>query len=165
MPSLNLSDWAVVMPSIREVNLEYLAPIPEDVKIFIVDDSNGTIEPSRPNMEVFVYDDYRRVLGEEETIIPRKSDTCRSFGFYQAWKQGYTYILPLADGGKCHDGVLQGRPIVDQELTGKSVHPLPRFNPLALLELTTEEPTARRHYSRGLPYRDRSNTGPSLEEG
>src|SRR5690606_37671353 len=125
MPSLNLSDWAVVMPSIREVNLEYLAPIPEDVKIFIVDDSNGTIEPSRPNMEVFVYDDYRRVLGEEETIIPRKSDTCRSFGFYQAWKQGDKYIITLDDHCKCHDGFLEGHSIVDQGLTVKSVNPLP----------------------------------------
>ena len=165
MPSLNLSEWAVVMPSIREINLEYLAPIPEEVRIFIVDDSNGTIEPSRPNMEVFVYDDYRRVLGDEEAIIPRKSDTCRSFGFYQAWKEGYKYVITLDDDCKCHEGFMQGHSIVDQELTVKSVNPLPWFNTLDLLELKTEEPTDRRHYSRGLPYRYRSNTVPSLEEG
>ena len=40
-----------------------------------------------------IYDD----LGAQEWIIPRRSDTVRSYAYWKAWKAGYKYIMTLDD--------------------------------------------------------------------
>ncbi|MEE8452905.1 MAG: hypothetical protein V3R99_13350 [Thermoguttaceae bacterium] len=143
------------MPSIREINLDYLAPIPPEVKVIVVDDSNGGIEPNRDNMEIFRYADYRDVLGDQEDLIPRKTDTCRSFGFYMAWKQGYRYIVTLDDDCLTHPGFLGHHAILGQDTQVKSVESLPWYNTLDNLVLETNGEASKRWYARGVPYRYR----------
>lgn len=43
------------------------------------------------------WEDIESDLGEKSWIIPRRSDTVRSYAYYYAWKQGYVYILTLDD--------------------------------------------------------------------
>ncbi len=151
--------WAVVMPSIRTINLDYLAAIPPQVKIIVVDDSNGSIEPNRENMEVYRYADYAAVLGDQQDVIPRKTDTCRSFGFYMAWQQGFRYVVTLDDDCCTHPGFLAEHAIVGQTRTVKSVACDPWYNTIDNLELLHNEPQPqngqsepRRWYARGVPY-------------
>lgn len=155
----DVNEWVVVMPSIRTINLDYLAPIPAAVKVIVVDDSNGRIEPNRENMEVYRYADYREVLGDQEDLIPRKTDTCRSFGFYMAWKQGYRYVVTLDDDCLTHPGFLQRHAVLGQKTQTKSVSSVPWYNTLDNLVLETNGEANReanhRWYARGFPYRYR----------
>ena len=44
------------------------------------------------------WEDIKNDLGFKEAIIPRRSDTVRSYGYYYAWKDGsYDYVLTLDD--------------------------------------------------------------------
>jgi reversibly glycosylated polypeptide/UDP-arabinopyranose mutase len=45
----------------------------------------------------FSWEDIAKDLGDDEWIIPRRSDTVRSYAYWQAWKEGYKYILTLDD--------------------------------------------------------------------
>lgn len=45
----------------------------------------------------FSWEDIKRDLGDREWIIPRRSDTVRSFAYWKAWKLGYKYIITLDD--------------------------------------------------------------------
>lgn len=145
-------EWVVVMPSIRTVNLSYLAEIPPEVKIIVVDDSDGTIEPNRRNMEVYRYADYRRMLGDQEDLIPRKTDTCRSFGFYVAWRQGYRYVVTLDDDCLTHPGFLAQHDIVGEYRELKSVVSEPWYNTLDNLVLSPNGHSSPHWYARGFPY-------------
>jgi hypothetical protein len=40
----------VIIPSIRTIEADRIAAIPEDVDIFVVDDSDGNIKKSRDNI-------------------------------------------------------------------------------------------------------------------
>ena len=151
------SEWVVVMPSIRTVNLDYLASIPSEIKVIVVDDSNGRIEPNRENMEVYRYADYREVLGDCEDIIPRKTDTCRSFGFYMAWRQGYRYVITLDDDCVTHPGFLAQHAILGQHREVKAVVSNPWYNTLDNLVLNPNGESGRHWYARGFPYWCRIN--------
>ncbi|RMF84220.1 MAG: hypothetical protein D6736_19740 [Nitrospinota bacterium] len=147
------AEWAVVIPSIRTINLAYLAAIPEEVKILVVDDSNGTIRPNRVNMEVYTYVDYKEFLGSEETLIPRKTDTCRSFGFYMAWRQGYRYIVTLDDDCMTHPGFLAAHGAVLGKICSlPAVSSTPWYNTLDNLVLEQDGSPLKRWYARGYPY-------------
>jgi hypothetical protein len=43
------------------------------------------------------WEDIEEELGKDSWIIPRRSDTVRSYAYYVAWRQGYDYILTLDD--------------------------------------------------------------------
>jgi len=43
------------------------------------------------------WEDIAADLGENEWIIPRRSDTVRSFAYWKAWKLGYKFIMTLDD--------------------------------------------------------------------
>jgi hypothetical protein len=77
----------IVIPSVRDINLEYLDPLIENGNRFIVvDDSDGNISISHPNFEVYNWNDRKRILGELDPWFPRKNGVCRDFGFYLAWR-------------------------------------------------------------------------------
>jgi hypothetical protein len=146
------SEWVIVMPSIREINLDYLSHIPESVKILVVDDSNGRIQPNRNNMEIYTYADYKEVLGDDEALIPRKTDTCRSFGFYMAWLQGYRYIVTLDDDCLTHPGFLADHALLGTVLSLKAVVSNPWYNTIDNLYLKDHAEPPGRYYARGYPY-------------
>jgi hypothetical protein len=43
------------------------------------------------------WEDIEADLGKDSWIIPRRSDTVRSYAYYYAWKMGYDFILTLDD--------------------------------------------------------------------
>lgn len=45
----------------------------------------------------YSWQDIENELGTNSWIIPRRSDTVRSFAYWKAWKLGYKYILTLDD--------------------------------------------------------------------
>jgi len=50
-----------------------------------------------PHWGHYSWQDIRLELGDNEWIIPRRSDTVRSFGYWKAWQLGYEFILTLDD--------------------------------------------------------------------
>ena len=81
-----MSKPVVIIPSIRTIDARHIAAIPEDVDIFVVDDSDGSIKPTRPRMKVFTYADQRDVMGPDYDLIPHKTAACRNFAFYYVYK-------------------------------------------------------------------------------
>jgi len=78
----------VVIPSAREIRLDYLQPlIDEGAEFFVVDDSPGTIVIDHSSFRVFNWEDRRRMLGDLDERFPRKNGACRDFGFYLAWHE------------------------------------------------------------------------------
>src|SRR5262245_10881368 len=76
----------VIIPSIRTIDAHNIAAIPEDVDILVVDDSDGSIKPTRSRMRVFTYADQREVMGKDYDLIPHKTAACRNFAFYYVYK-------------------------------------------------------------------------------
>lgn len=54
-------------------------------------------EKSRKKVTHLCWEDIESTLKEKSWIIPRRSDTVRSFGYYNAWLEGYEYTLTLDD--------------------------------------------------------------------
>lgn len=101
----------LVVPSIREGSLarfvrEWNAVgLFDFVDLYVVEDNpQRTFTVNGPRAH-FDWDFIDRTLGDEAWIIPRRSDTVRSFGYYMAWRDGYPYILTLDDDCYPPDGV------------------------------------------------------------
>jgi hypothetical protein len=103
-------------------------------------------------MEVYTYTDYREILGDDEALIPRKTDTCRSFGFYMAWLQGYRYIVTLDDDCLTHPGFLEDHGHLGEASTLKAVASDPWYNTIDNLYLKNNGKEVRRYFARGYPY-------------
>jgi hypothetical protein len=146
------TDWALVIPSVRQINAQYLSHIPESVKILVVDDTDGSIRANRRNMEIYTYGHYREILGDDEVLIPRKTDTCRSFGLYMAWLKGYRYIVTLDDDCLTHKGFLDEHSILGTIVSLKAVASNPWYNTLDNLYLKNNGEPLGRYYARGYPY-------------
>jgi len=65
----------VIIPSIRTIEPRHIAAIPAEVNILVVDDSDGSIKPTRDRMKVFTYADQREVMGKHHDLIPHKTTT------------------------------------------------------------------------------------------
>jgi hypothetical protein len=92
----------VIIPSIRTIDARNIAAIPEDVDIFVVDDSDGSIKPSRPRMKVFTYQDQRDVMGPDYDLIPHKTAACRNFGYIYVHKYtDHDVIINIDDDCLC----------------------------------------------------------------
>lgn len=78
----------VVIPTAREVRLEYLEPlIDAGCRFIVVDDSpGGRVEIGHPQFEVHSWADQDRLLGELAIAIPRGNGACRDYGFLLAWR-------------------------------------------------------------------------------
>lgn len=76
----------VVIPSNREINIQYLAPlIDSGARFIIVDDSEGSITISDPRFEVYNWGHRRQILGSKDEYFPRRNGASRDFGLYMAW--------------------------------------------------------------------------------
>lgn len=111
---VNQRKIALVVPTIREASIrrflsEWGAGGPSDllgeVDLILVEDnpthtmdlSDHFEEDGRENWRHFDWAVIDRELGDVSWIIPRRSDTVRSFGYWYAWKAGYEYIMTLDD--------------------------------------------------------------------
>src|SRR5262249_5992753 len=106
----------VVIPSIRDIVPERIAAIPEDVDLFVIDDSDGNIKPSRDRMRVFYYRDQREVMEDDYDLIPHKTAACRNFAFYYIWKYtDHDLIITLDDDVVCPPHFMSAYGIVGTE--------------------------------------------------
>ncbi len=88
----------VIIPSIRTIDARNIAAIPDDVDILVVDDSDGSIKPTRERMRVFTYADQREVMGRDYDLIPHKTAACRNFAFYYVYKHtDHDLIITIDD--------------------------------------------------------------------
>jgi reversibly glycosylated polypeptide/UDP-arabinopyranose mutase len=103
-----MKDVVLVVPSIREGSWNRFVKEWSDVGLFdhvdvilMEDNPSQTFKAEIPNAYVYHYswEDIDNVLGNRNWIIPRRSDTVRSFGYYMAWKlrDRYKYVLTLDD--------------------------------------------------------------------
>ena len=76
------SEWVLVKPSIRKINISYLRFVPDEIKIIVVNDSDKTMKPNRKNMEVFDYAFQKKIMASDYDLIPHKTAACRNFAFY-----------------------------------------------------------------------------------
>jgi hypothetical protein len=147
---MNLSEWVIVIPSIREINLDYLKYVPNEVSIIVVDDSNGSIKPNRDNMQVFDYDFQARVMGSNYDLIPHKTAACRNFGFYYVYKfTDFKYIITLDDDCKTRPQFIEQYSILGQTLVLDTVICTGWYNTIEMFDLATVL------YARGYPYWER----------
>lgn len=78
----------VVIPSAREVRLDYLEPlIAHGCRFVVVDDSEGRIRLDHPQFRVYNWSHQTRDLGPLTAAIPRGNGACRDYGFLIAWRE------------------------------------------------------------------------------
>ena len=152
----NLNDFCLVVPTIR--NLENIKVIDENVKIIVIDDSDGKVKPLKThNMEVIRYKDqkdfFKRYIGfgykEYFNIIPHKSPSCRTFGFLLAYEYGYEKIVALDDDCVAGNDFFESHDVVGKKIRMQAVNSASGwFNPIDIMELDKNEKV----YSRGYPY-------------
>jgi hypothetical protein len=141
----------VIIPSIRTIEADRIAAIPEDVDIFVVDDSDGSIRPSRDRMRVFTYADQREVMGKDYDLIPHKTAACRNFAFYYVWKYtDHDLIITLDDDVFCPPHFMDAYRIVGTTGEWPNVQVDGWYNTIAALGVTG--PGGRTLYPRGFPY-------------
>ena len=91
---------AVVVPTIREdCALRWLDEWKDDLagaRVILVEDNP---EPTFAitGAEHYSWADFRRELGADEWIIPRRTAACRSFGYLKALQGGADIIWTLSD--------------------------------------------------------------------
>ena len=145
----------VVIPSIRNINLDILEPLlASTCKFIVVDDTDDErIQPNIPNMRVLHYSDRHRILGDLESCIPQKNGACRDLGLLAAYFLGQEdeTIVCLDDDCEVFAGYVSE---AENSLGMKdllSVSTAHRFyNPLDLYDLDIEI------FPRGFPYEERA---------
>lgn len=76
----------VVVPSCRQIDLTYLAPLVDsEARFIVVDDTDGTVKLDNPQFTVLNWSDRKRILGDLDHAIPRRNGASRSLGFLMAW--------------------------------------------------------------------------------
>ena len=145
----------VIIPSIRNINNEYLESLlaQSEVRVIVVDDSDEErITPTAPNMTVLHYSDRHRLLGRYEACIPRKNGACRDLGLWFAYREGGPdeVVVCLDDDCQVYDRYYEQA----TNSLGEKELPLATtarrfYNPLDLCQLGDHI------YPRGFPYEER----------
>ena len=147
---MKASECVLVIPSNRKINPGYLRFIPAEVKVLVVDDSDGAIKANRKNMDVFDYSFQRKVMKSNYDLIPHKTAACRNFAFYYIWRYtDYKYILSLDDDCITREYFLKHYSVLGQFLDLPTVITPGWFNTIDLLKLK------HKIYARGYPYFER----------
>lgn len=114
-----MRDTVLIVPSIREESWNRFVKEWSEVGLFkevdvilVEDNPKKTFNANIPGCDVrhYCWEDIENELGEESWIIPRRSDTVRSFGYLKAYegrpipappggigKRGWEYVLTLDD--------------------------------------------------------------------
>jgi hypothetical protein len=143
---------AVVIPSIRNINEAYLEPL-RGHKFLVIDDSDGNVSKTGWSLDVSVYDyeDRRRILGDSEYLVSKKSPSCKTLGLYIAFKEGYDQCVLLDD-----DVSLENSPdFLDRNPVGRFVKGLRVDHGSEWVNSTELMSNTEGLYSRGVPYEHR----------
>ena len=147
----------VVIPSNREINLPYVAPLLDfGARFIIVDDSEGTIAITDPRFQVFNWQHRRDILGAKDEFFPRRNGACRDFGLYMAWRESDDDEIVVALDDDCEIT----EPGFGQAVTDSlSAATRPVFGSgirhLNILDLYEDAPADL--FPRGFPYEERRN--------
>lgn len=110
----------LVIPSIRTITAQYLAPLVPHVDLLVVDDADGAVKATLPSGEVvplraavslgylpqkttqWAREDIvewcqRRGWEELLSLIPEKNPSCKNFGLLYAWVHNYEQVILLDD--------------------------------------------------------------------
>ena len=94
----------LVVPTIRENSFNDFVSRWKAIGLFNVvdlmvmeDNPTKTFKSASEAKYHYCWEDIRKTLAEAEWIIPRRSDTVRSFAYLQAYKLGYKFIMTLDD--------------------------------------------------------------------
>jgi hypothetical protein len=151
---------ALVIPTIRENSIKrFLQEWDEEIKkhrltCFIVEDNpTVTFDLGEKDFNLFHYswEDFKKDLGKDEWIIPRRNSSIRSFGFLKAYKMGFDIIVTLDDD--CYP-INKYLSFYDYDYFDLIIK---RLNSVTLeLEEEKWEPTVLKIRSRGYPYKNES---------
>ena len=93
--------WTIVVPTIREDCIkEFLAKWESEFKghrIIVVEDNPEKSFDIYDWVEHYSWEDIDKEFGPKSWIIPRRSDTIRSYGYYKASKKRTDYVLTVDD--------------------------------------------------------------------
>ncbi len=143
----------VIIPSIRNIDEGHIAAIPEDVDIFVVDDSDGSIRPTRERMRIFTYADQREVMGGDYDLIPHKTAACRNFAFYYVYKHtDHDLVITLDDDVLCPPDFMASYGVIGErgEFPNVTVEGDGWYNTIA--HMGVKGAGGRTLYPRGFPY-------------
>jgi hypothetical protein len=141
----------LVIPSIRDIVPERIAAVPEDVDVFVIDDSDGNIRQSRDRMKVFYYRDQREVMGADYDLIPHKTAACRNFAFYYIWKYtDHDLIVTIDDDVVCPPEFMAAYSVVGTEAEWPNVQVDGWYNTIKFAGVHGAD--GRTLYPRGFPF-------------
>lgn len=103
----------LVVPTIRENSFKQFIERWDALKLFdhvdllvIEDNPKKTFNVPVPGAYHLSWEDIEKELFGRSWVIPRRSDTVRSFGYWKAWSMGYRFILTLDDD--CYPPTVEG---------------------------------------------------------
>jgi hypothetical protein len=144
----------IVIPTNREINLEYIKPLLDsDCKIIVVDDTeDGRVTLRVPNIQILHYSDRKKLLGKLSDCIPHKNGACRDFGLLYAYLHGSENEPVICLDDDC--GIDRDYSYKAQNSLGWKAIPMVAtthrfYNPLSLYQFDREI------YPRGFPYEER----------
>ena len=88
-----IAEWSYASDMLKRVDLILVEDNP--TKTFSIDRLNAGPEGTGANHRHFSWEDIDR--HEWSWIIPRRSDTVRSYGYWYAWSAGYQFMMTLDD--------------------------------------------------------------------
>lgn len=151
----------VVIPSSREINLDYLSPLIDvGARFIIIDDSAGCISINHPQFDVYNWGDRKKRFGKLDCAIPKRNGACRDFGFYLAYKSSddNEMIVALDDDCEvyCENFAAEAEQVLSsaprRHMIGDARH-------LNIIDLYKDMPDSL--FPRGFPYTDRVDYTPS----
>ena len=158
------TDTVLVVPSIRADSWERFVKewtpkgLFDEVDVFLIEDNPTktfkSAQYGNKQLTHFCWSDIDQMFGDNSWIIPRRSDTVRSFGYYLAWYRGYEYIWTLDDDCYPHKYAGSARFVVDEHkrtLDGR--------------EHTKWFNTLRYVTPRGIPYYNRGKVASYVNHG
>lgn len=147
---MDLSAWAVVIPSNRRVDADNLRAIPDDVLILVVEDGETPLTVERRNVLVLSKPFQRRFMGSDYDLIPRGTAACRNFGFYYLWREtSCRYLVTIDDDVVPRGGFLEAYAVLGDERAIDTVHGPAWLNPVDLFD------RAPACFARGFPFEHR----------
>ena len=144
----------IVIPSIRNINSDFLLPLLHgNNRIIVVDDTDEErIKSNSPHIEILHYSDRKKRLGILEECIPKKNGVCRDFGLLVAYQESDDEEIIVCLDDDCE--VFEDYEKKAMQSLGIRRLPLLEtshefYNPLDLYNLDMEI------YPRGFPYEKR----------
>lgn len=150
----------IIIPSRREISLDYLQPaLAAGARVIVVDDTPGTISVDHPQVEVYNWADKERIAGDWLPAFPGLNGACMSFGFYLAWRDADDDELILTLGDDCRLDLPDFPERMEWALSPRSA-PVAESKGRFINYVELLEGHQPHMFTRGFPYSDRMEHRP-----